>query len=187
MTAQITGKFAIERAAPGNSNSFWPPTQTAFRGRWDHVQTTMGSSAPEYIQLVREFPHIMGQCVEIDMDRMRMRIYDPYAQPENKERAEKLIRLNNSLSIERKAINAVDGFEPDLVVEKPTHDQIKEWLYCGRNWLDKNKAVELRGRGLSPWPTMDAIIAMPGKIRDGFFNEMERTKYIYEVPVPAGV
>lgn len=185
MAKEISGKFAIERAAPGNTGSFWPPTQTPIRGRWDHMETHCGNACPEYLKLVREFRYIQGQCVEIDVDNRTMRVYDPYGEPSNKETLAKLIRLNNAIAEARGGNFAfTNGVEPELVVRDATPDQLKEWLFCARRWLDKGKAVEVRGRGLSAWPTMDAIVALPGKIRESFFNEIEtKVNYIHEVPV----
>lgn len=174
---KFTGKFGIERDAPLNSCSIWEPLSgVPIRGRWDHMRTTLGSATGDYMQLVREFPYIMGQCIEIDADNRRLRVFDPYGEPEMKDVATRLFGLISKIPREDGRPPG-NGAEPEVVVTDATDEDIQEWMFLARKWLDKGKARPLTGKGYSEWPKMADIIHVGDKVRYGRLNEIEAGEF----------
>lgn len=185
-TQKILGKFGVEIQAPYNRQVQFRLTLDTLRGRYDSaINSGMGASEGMGA-LQRAFPIIRGECIEVDTTRKEAKIFCPYAKGESDgDKWERMNQLINGVPVVGK-LNM--GPRKATVAKELDADRLKEWMYEVRNLIDTNKAIELTGKGYSEWPTMDAIKAMPGKVRKNHYSSHldGEVKYQYEVPVTAG-
>lgn len=186
MSTKILGKFGVEISAPCNRQVQFRLTLDTLRGRYDSaVNSGMGASEGMGA-LQRAFPIIRGECIEVDTIKRQARIFDPYAKGESEaDKWERMAPLVSGVPVVGKLNMAPQN---KTTTKELDADRLKEWMYEVRNLIDTNKAVELTGKGYSEWPSMEAIKAMPGKVRKNHYSSHldGEVKYQFEVPVTAG-
>jgi len=148
-------EFVIEIGDRLNGTHQWPPTKKFLRGAWKLENTRNMDLDPEgQFAIMRQMRDIPGMCIHVSTQRKTARIFDPLAEPSNKD------LLANITATYERAWGKKCGPDKPTVVDDMNADEIKTWLYWCRRYVD-NRCCSIRQGDV---PAVQEIFAMPGTI-----------------------
>ncbi|HJT78076.1 MAG TPA: hypothetical protein VJ739_12805, partial [Gemmataceae bacterium] len=172
----FAGVVAIELGDERNRNINWAPEQLILRGRW----TRANLLPDEHVEQVQQFPDVPGMMVKVDGRRRRLEVFDPLADPKNKDLADEVAALF------KKFFGQQVRPEPPLVRENATDSQVKLWLWhmhvlcvgSPRDQKARTGGPQARvAEGQLPRPA--EIEALPGRIRVGLYDSSHKARNRY--------
>lgn len=177
---RFQGLVRVELADPRNRQVLFPPTGMRLRGRFDRANLV----SDERVDSMEGLPVLPGLYLEVEVkgNVKTCRILDPLGFEENKE----------VLRQAQESVKQFRGEKPnpqeDYEETNVNDDTVKTWLYWIRRMLDRKATRNERGNPLSgplvsmvqgsmAVPTLEKIMAMPGRIRIGQFSSGPKRTY----------
>lgn len=145
--------FVVQISDAKNRNVMWPPSKRQLRGQWawDNLR---GVTVDDRFQRMPDLPGMV-----IAVRGRNGYIVDPLNNVKNK------AILDEAQAVCQAAFATKFGPEEDVVVGAMTDDELKNWCYWVRRFLDNRQVTVLRGQV----PSMAEIDKFPGKLfRDAF-------------------
>jgi hypothetical protein len=150
-------QFVIEFASAHNNKTLCPITRREYRGRW--VGSNVKNRVPD--DNFSRMPDLPGIRIAFDGTNRRVEILDPL------ELAEYRDILKDAQDVLRSYPGWGDEPEERDSRTDQTDDELKEWAYWARRWIDNQQAEAIGG---SRVPEMDAIMSLPGRVRYNQFD-----------------
>ena len=160
-------RLVVEFSTVSNNSTLCPITRRLYRGAWknNHLR---GRLADEKFSRMPDLPGIQ---IAIDGQRRIVQIIDPLTT----EKYSDVLRAAQEV-----LENLGWGDEPEETDtrENQSDDQLREWVYWCRRWLDTEQVEVVAGQV----PEMREIDQLPGRVRFNQFDMSPNGKDLYPDP-----
>lgn len=148
--------FAIEFGSEHNNNTLCPITRRQYRGKW--VASNVKGRVPD--DWFSRMPDLPGHVIVFDGSKRAVTIIDPLDTPDFKDVLKEAQEVLKGRGM---------GDEPDETEELTdlTDDDLKNWVYWCRRWVDGMQADAIRGTRV---PKMEDVTKLPGRVA---YNQFE--------------
>lgn len=158
--------FEVEFANDSNGNTLCPITKRRWRGRW-----SLGNMKNRLPDDNFNMPDLPGMRVQVNGKNRKVHAYDPLSLTESRNLLKEARTVAARFGI---------GSEPEkpYIGESLNDDDLKQWCYWCRRWIDNGQVVLLAGR----IPEMAAILALPGQVVYNSFDLSGPSPVVGKVP-----
>lgn len=148
--------FAIEFGSDCNNNTLCPITRRVYRGKWV-ASNVKGRVADDWFNRMPDLP---GHMIVVDGANRTVTFVDPLESPEYRDTLKEAQDVLKGRGW---------GDEPDERedLKSLSDDDLKNWIYWCRRWVDNSQAEAIRGTRV---PTMEQVVGLPGQVR---YNQFE--------------
>lgn len=182
----LMSKFAIEICGQKNEKYLFQPAGEVLRGRWEAFKTAHRDASELMKKINSRVPTIPGVQIVVDTEAGVGIQYDPLGDPGNAE-GQRIARAIADISKQYSHQTGGGWNKFDETKEfKLDASGIKDWLFNMRQAVEAGLANEVAGA--ERLPTLEQILALPGRVKSDPGNTGHRgeTKYMHEVPDGSG-
>jgi hypothetical protein len=148
-------RFVVEFATVNNNGTLCPITKKLHRGRW--TMNNIKSRVPD--DRFARMPDLPGIQILFDGRGRKVQILDPLVTDKY---AEVLALAQDVMQ----QFGWPDEPEETDTRTEQTNDQLKEWVYWARRWLDAEQVEVVQGNV----PEMSEVEALPGRVEHNNFD-----------------